>query len=99
MDRVQNLLDDIDMLEKIGLSDNVRRLARNDLIHTAMKDCSAQPDRSTHVPIADMPYWLRYAYNGAKIAAIKEVREFSSVHFNQTMTLLESKRLVESVTG
>lgn len=102
MDRVQNLLDDIDMLGHVfGLSDNVRRLARNDLISTAMKDCSAnaQPDRSTHVPIADMPSWLRSAYSGSKITAIKELREFSSEHFNQTLTLLECKRLVESVVG
>lgn len=99
MARVQNLIDDIDMLAKIGLSDNVRRIALRDLIRTAMNDCSAQPDRSTHVPIADMPDWLRSAYSGSKITAIKEVHEFSSEHFRGPMTLLECKRLVESVVG
>lgn len=84
-------------LNSLGLTDEVYMQALKELI------TDPTPSTQEYVRKADMPQWMREAYEGRKINAIKALREVTrGPNYDDTrpsIGLYEAKQIVYSVTG
>jgi len=93
------------LVHKIMQLNSLSSVLTDEVYMSVLKNLITDPTPSTteYVRKVDMPMWLREAYAGRKINAVKSLREVTrGLNFDDrrpAIGLYEAKQIVESVTG